>query len=735
MLEKFKKAIEFYNLKVWEEVVQSFLSNSFSSVNLDQIFNDYWYKKIEKKLLILNEIYIIWNSYEKIINKEDFLSFLSNKIEKIDVHNLKNETYYKIIYELFLNDNNIFLKLRDNYKINFWWTFKSYKINLSNHNNDIDSFIDDFNDKIKVINNEYRKKSKTNPIILPYNSDWINDYYIIHYWFDKNNKSLDDLFTNDQKIKSSNSFYFFFYVNEELKTLHIIFRQAFHIVQLDILKKSIDSVLWPVCWYEPDHIIDFSWLDSKLLLPSVDAIIDVLKINSSSIDFNNITIEWEKSLKYYQDLVNENKSSFSIKELKILIKKYKWKELDYSLNWEVHNNSIKLEWKTLSIRKFINYLNWLWLFINNKSIDSAVNYNLSDLFLEAIFVKNNKIKLNNIHLSNIDLIKPFIQKNTYEYCWKIIQEKISSNINENEIDFNSGKIKVKIWNDNKVDELKNNILLWIKSKELLAEKIKKSFEFKKINNIYIIEFSNQWKWQYKNVKVIFSNSLWDLTSYLIWKSNKEIKYLTFLNENIENSKKIDLLNNYQCLTYDINYFEQFYHNNEKFIIDESSKIINKKDIENKFRNIPKRWDWENEINIFKIALSWNWDLFEEYVSKILFFFFPVFISLWNHLRWKSVPDGLMINNHENSLFMYDAKSSDNIRTYVNKEVRKFADYITTLFPQTTENNNYFFIIWPSSTKTIENLNKEKIEWLSENIIWKDLIEQKNEKLFIYELIY
>lgn len=78
------------------------------------------------------------------------------------------------------------------------------------------------------------------------------------------------------------------------------------------------------------------------------------------------------------------------------------------------------------------------------------------------------------------------------------------------------------------------------------------------------------------------------------------------------------------------------------------------------------------------------------------------------------------------MILYDAKSSNKIRDYINNDWRKFKDYIT-LFPTDFE-KNIFLLIWPISSSKKCTISDNDIESLWENQTWKDMINKDKWKI-------
>lgn len=699
--------------KIWDKFLNKFLKEEFDIININQLDDLYLSEnEVENKTKLLESIINFSESYEKIINLKDFIDNLIVDFSFEDINNNNFSNFYEVIYDLYLLNNNFINELNNGYDINFWWTFKFFKINLSDYYS-IADFFDQFYLNLKNINNEFKQLSWSDKsIILPhdYNS---NDYFIVNYSYNKNNKILNNVSTSENVIPSSSSFYFFFKeikINDNESELIIVFRQAFQPNKIELIKKSIDKFLWKVCFFDSLDLVDFDDLKSKWYLPSIDWDVDII---SSKISHKNIksliSIDWKKSIDETNQLFE--KSIYNINEIKLEYRKYEWKELKLKLVWSTKSDSITLDWKKLYINRFLNILEWLNL-ISFKNIDNTFTF--EEFFIDSIF--NWNTYLSKKLFKWFDIIEKYIKN--YTYCWNI-EWFTWKKVDKSQFNFSSNKI---ILDQDKKDKLDWNVMIDIDIDKIFSDKTNIKLNFNYIDKIWVLSLSKQNK--NNNLKILFSSDISKLTSYLSNQSNIETtKFIWFIDSDFTDLHKINIIDKFNCLLYKKNSIPSFLSDIWVFIEQESNKIFLERD-----RNIikvVKRWNWDNELNIFKSSLSWNWDLFEKHVAEILSFFFPIFVSLWMKYKWESVPDWLMINKDHDALFMYDAKSSWDVRPYINKEALKFKEYITSLFPEW--NNNIFFIIGPSANNFNE-LTTEKIESLWSNVNWKTLIEKEKWKI-------
>ncbi len=688
----------FFVKEFWSSDIKEILENQLESI-------------IKTNISIFEWIINTAKTYELTIWFNDFRDLLQQELDIIIDNNIND--IYKVIYFLYEEYNDFYLKLQDNFKINFWWTFYFYEINLEKFDNNLDSFVDHFYHNFKNITTLFNKKINSKSIILYYTPDNINDYFIVYYSVNRHNKSIGSIFTISKIIKSSNNFYFFFYKDEEMKKIYLVMRQAQHSNYVKKLKESINEVCRNSISINPLNIINFDSFENKWYISNNEVTINKISCSTSGA---TIHIEWDKSITTYNNF--KNTENYNIQELWLKIIKYKqwWKDIEYKITWECNCNTIKYNSNELKIITFINYLKSLWFFIQKSDSLYEKNYWFKELFLDWISSKW-KILIKNYIINKWDFVSEYIKNNIVEYCWtnpNLVEFKNQT------FDFLWFNKKVRVWTN--YEDLENNFYIEVDLEKILKNKnIKWKINYEKSSNIFHFSYSKQWRSNFKNIEVFFWLTKNSISNYMAWKKqDPNIKNIAFIKESFDEVFKFNLLK-FNCLVFDFSYIDNFINNNNNFITEESWRIILERDFEKNISFLQEA----SKIDFFSLSISWEWSAFEDSVAKILSVFTPFIVKLWNNYTGLSVPDGIIIPTND-ILILYDAKSSNKIRDYINNDWRKFKDYIT-LFPTDFE-KNIFLLIWPISSSKKCTISDNDIESLWENQTWKDMINKDKWKI-------
>lgn len=691
----YEKKINEYKEIMWSE----FINNIFQDLG-DIDFNNL--SDIQKSIIfLLEKIETIGTSFSRIVT----LDYFSKNI--IWITN-DNDNYYSLLYKLHQEDSKKFDNIETLFKINFWWTFKFFKINIWEYISnfwlgksislaDIElGILDMIKNNLKDINDRIINSQEATVFPYTYNT---HDYFLVHYNAKKKTTELKKYLPSQKVIDSDNSFYFFF--KELWWSLFLVIRNSAH-KKWSWVIAALEDFTGPIFSYEESYLFDFSDIKDHGLTSIAGTVsLNRLKVSTNKIG-STLEISGEKPLADLKELLDED---FDIKEIDL---QYIWEPTG---EWNKKDKTIKIsstitsasinitDKEKLYVNRLLTIL-WKLNIYTNTSIENA--FSLESFVLSVLF-SDSSVSLSKNLIKWRWEIENYINK--IKYCGIKYSEFTDTQIEKEQLKIRENKI---ILDTSKEDKIDGNVKIFL-NKDLLYKTTIKELSYDAIvldeeKKNLINRFTSP---GITDTDILFSETIDNLTKYLSTNQISNRKYIAFLKDSFTINQEIMFAEKHYCRLLWSSHFSKFFTNPEVFIKEYASTISIKQ------LDIPdSQLSETTSEEILELAGSGN-QLFESYVPKILPYFFPVTISLWRKYTGTPIPDWVIISKNPKCTFLYDCKSSKDIAKYVNNisEVRKFSNYLD-FFSTDVSNKNIFLIFWPTVDESTIGKTKERTDMIS-----------------------
>jgi len=684
----------------------------------DYMVEEFWSGDLSK----ISSTWLSWETIVKLANMKwvaeiaywvskgkPFEKFRSEVIDSTK-EKVEWNTYFSLCWSLKEKDKDVYKQLELLFNINLNGTVWFYAIpNVT----DVDTILDLIQKKLSDIRSAFCLWAWIDfCYMLPY-IQYLNHYFIVQYPKGKDNTKLQWIWSVVSRIDTCQNFYFLLHKDIKTDALFLVVKEPIDKKFVTILIETINKLTNLNISYTKSQILNCSAVEKSKRKDPTDR-----KLSFSTIWFRfdwlsiDLIAKWDTCLSEIKKL---SKKWLRVSQADIAFdpSSVTWKT--ETLTGSIKRNGLRLKSKSYSIIQYIDLINWANLFDSVQAIQDNEQDALTEILMTGKYViKNN-------HWLIPFLVTEYDPKIIYIWDWITSVAKWTW-VTTSQIDIKNNIVTI----NGDEDVINNNLELVFDLNKVVKNIVHKKAVHENRKTIGLIKFP----WLKRNSHlhntiIVLADSVWDLAEFILHEANEDTKYIAFIKGEITPSV-IKSLSFMKTIVQSSELLKKFLKWNtlEKFKR-ESQTIVS-------YDEFPKI-TWDLDLDITALSISSYWEKFENKTSQILQYFLPTHVPFGNKFLFKSVPDGLSFDEWINLL--YDVKSSDNIKGYLNTtELRKFKSY-SEFFPAHWK--KIFLIVWPSiedkKVKSIANDPEMKtILWWS--VTWL-YISSEILELMLYVLRY